>query len=81
MSVAFHPQNAFIASSSDGGTVRVWDTRTLECVYHLFLRKPYEHMNITSARGLTETERANLKRLGAIETEEKYLGWGKRGIA
>jgi WD40 repeat protein len=56
-----------IASSSDDGTIKLWGVDTGACIKTLQSDRPYERMNITHARGLTEAQKTSLKMLGAIE--------------
>ncbi len=66
-SVAFSPDGARIASSSDDGTTRYWDAQTGECLATLRSDRPYERVDITGATGLSRSQRAALRALGAIE--------------
>ena len=66
-SVAFRPQEGILASGSDDGTIRFWNTATGECLRALRDDKPYEKMNITGITGVTEAQRIALLVLGAIE--------------
>ena len=44
--------------------------QTGECLRTLRSDRPYERMNITQVKGLTEIQKATLRSLGAIEEEE-----------
>jgi WD40 repeat protein len=66
-SVAFSPVESTIASGSDDGTIKLWNTDTGECITTLRSDRPYERMNIVGAKGLTEAQKTSLKMLGAIE--------------
>ena len=69
-SVAFHPNGSMLASSSTDGTCKIWDVQTSVCLKTLRSERPYERMNITYVRGLSEAQKASLKALGAVEDEE-----------
>jgi WD40 repeat protein len=67
-SVAFSPDGRLLASGSADATLKLWDVQTGEYLKTLQPERPYERMNITSATGLTNAQKAALKALGAIET-------------
>ncbi|MEG4809954.1 NB-ARC domain-containing protein [Microcoleus sp. F8-D3] len=66
-SVAFSPDGQMLASSSQDETIKLWDAVTAKCIKTLPVPKPYEGMNITSVKGLTEATVATIKTLGAVE--------------
>ena len=66
-SVAFSPDGKILATCSRDGMIKFWDILTGECFKTLRSDRPYERMNITSVKGLTEAEKATLKALGAVE--------------
>lgn len=65
--VAFNPGGDVVASGSDDGTVKLWSVETGTCMSTLRSDRPYEGINITGVKGLTEAQKATLKALGAIE--------------
>lgn len=67
VSVVFSPDGQVIVSS--GLNLKFWNVKTGECFKKLTSR-PYENMNITGVKGLTEAEKATLKALGAVEEGE-----------
>ncbi|HZO72794.1 MAG TPA: NB-ARC domain-containing protein [Ktedonobacteraceae bacterium] len=67
LSVSFSPNGNKIATGSHDGTIMIWDMKTAQCVETLRPDRPYERMNITGVRGLTEVQKNSLKFLGAIE--------------
>jgi WD40 repeat protein len=58
-----------LASGSYDGTIKLWDRQTGICFKTLRSERPYELMNITSAKGLSQVRKTTLKELGAIEEE------------
>src|SRR6266487_1211036 len=68
-SVTFSPGGKILASGSSDQTVRLWEWHTGTCMQTLRSDRPYEQMNISHVKGLTETQKAALKSLGAIEEE------------
>ena len=68
LSVAFSPDGCTLASGCADETIKLWDVASGECVRTMRPDRPYERMEITNATGLTETERAALKMLGAVES-------------
>ncbi|PSB13725.1 hypothetical protein C7B76_18765 [filamentous cyanobacterium CCP2] len=67
-SVRFNPQGNLLVSSSADETVRFWDAGTGKCLKTLRADRPYEGMNITGVKGLTDAQKATLRALGAIES-------------
>lgn len=67
-SLAFNPQGNYLASVSEDETIKLWDVNTGECLKTLRCDRPYEGMDITGARGLTDAQKATLQVLGAVET-------------
>jgi WD40 repeat protein len=59
-----------LASTGDDGTIRLWDFERTEPLRSLHHDRPYERLNITGIKGLTEAQKATLRALGAIERKE-----------
>ncbi|RCJ41278.1 hypothetical protein A6770_09405 [Nostoc minutum NIES-26] len=69
-SVSFSPDGKTVVSSNQDETIKIWDVETGECLKTLRSDRPYERMNVTGVKGLTEAEKATLKALGAVEDGE-----------
>ncbi|NMF63172.1 NACHT domain-containing protein [Brasilonema octagenarum] len=68
-SVIFSTDGQTLVSGSWDETIKLWDVNTGECLKTL-IDRPYEHMNITGVKGLTDAEITTLKALGAVEEGE-----------
>jgi WD40 repeat protein len=66
-SLRISPTTQVLASCGEDGTIKLWDVRSAELLRTLRRDRPYERLNITGTRGLTEAQRATLQALGAIE--------------
>ena len=67
VSLTFHAEESLLISSSLDETLNVWDIQTGSCVRTLWVKRPYEGMNITDVTGLTPAQKASLLSLGALE--------------
>ncbi|BAC90829.1 WD40 repeat domain-containing protein [Gloeobacter violaceus] len=67
-SVAYDPRGETLASGSQDKTIRLWNPATGECLKILQAERLYEGMNIAGAVGLTESQMATLRALGAVGT-------------
>jgi len=68
-SVAFSPDGRILASGNSDGAIKLWDRQVGTCL-HTLRDRPYERMNITQVKGVTEVQKSTLRSLGAIEEEE-----------
>ncbi len=56
-----------LASGSQDETIRLWQVDEGKVVQTLRSERPYERMNITGVKGLTEAQKSSLRALGAVE--------------
>ena len=61
------PDGTGLASCGDDGAITLWNLHSGEHLQTLRRDRPYERLNITGIRGLTEAQKATLRALGAIE--------------
>ena len=66
-SLRITPDGRRLASCGDDGAIMLWDLISAEHLRTLRRDRPYERLNITRIRGLTEAQKATLLALGAIE--------------
>jgi len=68
-SLKMSPDGSTLASCGDDGAVMLWDFVSGEYLRTMRRDRPYERLNITGIRGLTQAEIATLRALGAVEDE------------
>jgi WD40 repeat protein len=66
-SLKISPDGRWLASCGDDGAIMIWDLHTAEHMRTLRRDRPYERLNITGIKGLTDAQRITLRTLGAIE--------------
>ena len=66
-SLSIRPDGRRLASCGDDNTIQLWDIQSSEYLQTLRRDRPYERLNITGIRGVTEAQKATLRALGAIE--------------
>jgi WD40 repeat protein len=68
------PGGEKLASCGDDGTIMLWNLYSGEHLQTLQRERPYERLNITGIRGLSEAQKSTLRALGAIERNTFQIG-------
>ena len=61
------PDGQRLASCGYDGAINVWNLESSEHLRTLRRNRPYERLDITGIRGLTEAQKTSLRALGAFE--------------
>jgi WD40 repeat protein len=61
------PDGRLLASCGDDGAIQIWQTESGKHVETLRRDRPYERLNFTGIKGLTDAQKQSLKLMGAIE--------------
>ncbi len=64
-SVTFSPDGSRLATASEDGSCKIWDTRTGDCLATLRPPAPYEGMKLQGVQGLSSAQLETLCKLGA----------------
>jgi WD40 repeat protein/transcriptional regulator with XRE-family HTH domain len=75
-SLKISPDDQMLASCGDDGAIMIWDLDSGEHLRTLRQDRPYERLDITGIRGLTEAQKATLLDLGAIEAKTAHSTMG-----
>jgi WD40 repeat protein len=73
-SLKVSPEGSRLTSCGDDGAILLWDLHSGEQLQTLRRDRPYERLNITGIRGVTEAQKASLRALGAIEESGYQCG-------
>ncbi len=66
-SLKVSPDGRLLASCGDDGAITLWNLHSGEYLRTLRRDRPYERLDITGIKGVTEAQMATLRALGAIE--------------
>jgi WD40 repeat protein len=61
------PDGRLLASCGDDGAIQIWEMDSGDHVTTLRRDRPYERLDITGIKGLTDVQKLTLKTMGAIE--------------
>lgn len=63
-----NPNGSLLASCGEDGAIMLWNLQSGEHRHTLRRDRPYERLNITGIKGLTKTQLASLRALGAVSS-------------
>ncbi len=68
-SLSLSPDGSTLASCGDDGAIKIWDLESGEYLRTLRGDRPYERLDISGVKGLTEAQKTTLRTLGAVESD------------
>jgi len=68
--VRVSPDGQTVASCGEDGLIQLWDMQSHQHLATLRAERPYERLDISHTRGLTNAQQAALRALGAVGTEQ-----------
>ena len=68
--VRVSPDGKTVASCGEDGTIKLWEMHSYRHLATLRAERPYERLDISGTRGLTNAQQAALRALGAVGEED-----------
>ncbi len=68
--VRISPDGKTVASCGEDGVIKLWDMQSHQRLATLQADRPYERLDISHTRGLTNAQQAALRALGAVGAQD-----------
>jgi WD40 repeat protein len=68
-SLSVSPDGSILASCGDDGAIHIWESESGEYLRTLRGDRPYERLDISGVKGLTQAQKTTLRTLGAVERD------------